>query len=217
MDNTPALPPSAGQRLPQKGYAYADTEMVNLVARCRNGHPHAWRSVVEQFTPLVWTVARSFGLRASDCEDVCQSTWVQVFRSIDRIEEPARLRTWVTTVARRESIKVLESSVHQIPVAEVGRDERGGNASQEPTPEDTAVAQIDHRRVHAALCRLPHQQQILIALLLADPAPSYDEISARLKIPRGSIGPTRNRILRHLRSIMEEDTPGDDAESRRLA
>lgn len=186
--------------------------MVNLVARCREGHPQAWRSVLEEFTPLVWTVARSLGLRACDCEDVCQSTWIQVIRSIHRIEEPARLRTWVTTVARRESIKVMESSSRHIPVAEVGHDERSGNATQEPSPEDTAVAQIDYRHVGAALRRLPHQQQILITLLLADPAPSYDEISARLNIPRGSIGPTRNRILRQLRSVMEEYAWADDTE-----
>jgi DNA-directed RNA polymerase specialized sigma24 family protein len=33
--------------------------------------------------------------------------------------------------------------------------------------------------------------------------PSYEEISERLGIPKGSIGPTRNRCLQQLRSILE--------------
>ena len=35
---------------------------------------------------------------------------------------------------------------------------------------------------------------------MADPPMSYDEISARLGIPKGSIGPTRARILEQLRT-----------------
>ena len=42
-------------------------------------------------------------------------------------------------------------------------------------------------------------RQQLIALLLQDPPVSYAEISARLDIPVGSIGPTRRRYLDKLR------------------
>jgi len=37
-------------------------------------------------------------------------------------------------------------------------------------------------------------------LLVADPPISYDQISARLGIPQGSIGPTRARALEQLRN-----------------
>jgi DNA-directed RNA polymerase specialized sigma24 family protein len=44
----------------------------------------------------------------------------------------------------------------------------------------------------------PRCQQ-LIALLIHDPALSYAQISARLDIPVGSIGPNRRRCLDKLR------------------
>ena len=46
---------------------------------------------------------------------------------------------------------------------------------------------------------LPPGCQQLIALLTADPPVSYAEISARLGIPIGSIGPSRSRCLARLR------------------
>jgi len=46
---------------------------------------------------------------------------------------------------------------------------------------------------------LPHDCQQLIALLIADPPVPYAEISTRLGIPVGSIGPKRSRRLDRLR------------------
>jgi DNA-directed RNA polymerase specialized sigma24 family protein len=54
------------------------------------------------------------------------------------------------------------------------------------------------------LLRLGDRCRDLITTIFLDPSePSYDEISARLGLPKGSIGPTRNRCLQQLRSILE--------------
>jgi DNA-directed RNA polymerase specialized sigma24 family protein len=50
-----------------------------------------------------------------------------------------------------------------------------------------------------AFLHLPPRCQQLIALLTEDPPLSYAEISARLSIPVGSIGPSRSRCLARLR------------------
>jgi DNA-directed RNA polymerase specialized sigma24 family protein len=58
-------------------------------------------------------------------------------------------------------------------------------------------------RTHAlleALAGLSDPHRNLLLLLITDPPPSYAEISKRLDIPVGSIGPTRARLLRKLRS-----------------
>ena len=46
---------------------------------------------------------------------------------------------------------------------------------------------------------LPPGSRQLIALLIQDPPVPYAEISARLGIPAGSIGPSRSRCLEKLR------------------
>ena len=65
-----------------------------------------------------------------------------------------------------------------------------------------------------AFHQLPPRCQELIGLLLADPPVTYAEISDKLGIPIGSIGPTRSRCLDRLRRypavaalIMPEPVP----------
>ena len=51
----------------------------------------------------------------------------------------------------------------------------------------------------AGFAELTQRQRDLLVLLLTDPPPSYAEISARLGIPVGAIGPTRARAVDRLR------------------
>ena len=62
----------------------------------------------------------------------------------------------------------------------------------------------DQRRaLRQGLRHLPTEHRELLLLMLADPQPSYRDISNRLGIPIGSIGPTRARCLRRLRDTTE--------------
>jgi DNA-directed RNA polymerase specialized sigma24 family protein len=71
---------------------------------------------------------------------------------------------------------------------------------------DRCLIGADLRRmVHRALMELSEPQRQLIAMLFADPAPSYAEISASLAVPVGSIGPTRYRLLDKLRHALSEE------------
>jgi RNA polymerase sigma factor (sigma-70 family) len=67
------------------------------------------------------------------------------------------------------------------------------------TAEQQLLTAERHAALRTALLDLPPQAQRLIALLAADPPVPYAEISARLGIPVGSIGPTRRRCLDKLR------------------
>ena len=55
-----------------------------------------------------------------------------------------------------------------------------------------------HAALRDAFARLPPGCQRLLTLLIADPPVPYAEISARLGIPAGSIGPNRRRCLDRL-------------------
>ena len=57
----------------------------------------------------------------------------------------------------------------------------------------------DRREGNGDVARLRPRDQALLRMLVADPAPSYDEIAGTLAMPIGSIGPTRGRWLARLR------------------
>ena len=72
-------------------------------------------------------------------------------------------------------------------------DERVGLAEQD------LLAAERHAALRAAFAQLPPNGHQLISLLIADPPVPYADISARLGIPVGSIGPNRSRYLDKMR------------------
>jgi RNA polymerase sigma factor (sigma-70 family) len=172
----------------------ATTELERVVRAAKAGDAGAWSALVERFTARVRSVARRHRLAAHDVEDVVQTTWLRLLEHIDGVREPSALGAWLETTARRESLRT----------ANTGRREELTDAE----PLADAVEPVDERRLAdrerrvalgAALEQLAPRQRALLSLLLADPVPSYGEISRTLDMPIGSIGPTRARCLARLR------------------
>jgi DNA-directed RNA polymerase specialized sigma24 family protein len=54
-----------------------------------------------------------------------------------------------------------------------------------------------------SFARLRQSDQALLRMLMIHPRPAYEEISAALDMPIGSIGPTRQRALSRLREELD--------------
>jgi DNA-directed RNA polymerase specialized sigma24 family protein len=77
-------------------------------------------------------------------------------------------------------------------------------ASPMPTLQELIDGWQRQETLEQALRWLSERCRSLLTLLFLDPAePSYDEVSERLGIAKGSIGPTRNRCLDQLRLALE--------------
>jgi RNA polymerase sigma factor (sigma-70 family) len=169
-----------------------------LVARCRQGDKQAWHTLIDTFTPLVWTVARSMRLAPMECEDVCQATWERAVTGIDTIRDPNKLSQWLVTVAKREAMRYRTYNWKLVPVGDAVTNE----VETAPGPEEQVVRRGPCEAVLRAVAELPPRHQALVALLVADPPVCYDRISELLDMPRGSIGPTRSRVFARLHEAL---------------
>jgi RNA polymerase sigma factor (sigma-70 family) len=194
--------------------------VTDLVTRAAKGEKQAWDALVERFIPLIWSICRNHRLSNADAEDVGQIVWLQLTGQLGKIRDPAALPGWLATVTRRECLRVVDAT-HRLPMvgyvidAEIIADERSATAEQE------LLATERHAALREAFATLSPSDQQLIAMLLDDPPVSYAEISARLGIPVGSIGPTRRRCVDKLRrhpaiaALINTDTdPADDMTAR---
>jgi DNA-directed RNA polymerase specialized sigma24 family protein len=75
---------------------------------------------------------------------------------------------------------------------------RGTNSECHSAVDDELLRAEQRSVVRKGLAELTEDQQQLLLLLVADPPVPYCEISRRMKLPIGSIGPTRARLLRKL-------------------
>jgi RNA polymerase sigma factor (sigma-70 family) len=169
--------------------------VIDLVARARSGDQQAWDALVERYAPLIWSICRRYRLVGPDAEDVAQSVWLQLVNHLDKIRDPAALPGWLATTTRRACARVPRGprACGYVPDVEGIADQRAEQAEQE------LLAAERHAALREAFGDLPPFCQQLITLLIADPAVPYAEISARLGIPIGSIGPYRGRCLGKLR------------------
>jgi RNA polymerase sigma factor (sigma-70 family) len=170
-------------------------ELGTLVRAARDGDGESWNALVERYSGLIWAVARSHRLGDADAADVFQTTWLRLVEHLDDIRNPEGLGSWLATTARHECLRVLR--VGQRHVLTDGFE----------LPDEAAPSALDARLLaderDAALWRafatISGRCRSLLRMLVADPPPSYDEVSAALDMPIGSIGPTRGRCLEQLR------------------
>jgi RNA polymerase sigma factor (sigma-70 family) len=170
-------------------------EPAALLAAAARGDQRAWNLLVRSQSPMIRGIARRHRLSEADQEDVVQRTWLTLFRHVDEVRDPAALAGWLATTARRECLGVLAASKREILVDEPSRVDDADAA-----PIDETVIQRERQAaLHVALNSLPCHQRELMLTLLAKPAATYDQLSVALGIPRGSIGPTRQRCIARLR------------------
>jgi RNA polymerase sigma factor (sigma-70 family) len=169
----------------------------------------AWQLIVRRYGRLVHSVPVRYGLSRSEAEDIGQEVFWALAQQLERIEEPERLGGWLLTTARRMSWRLMQQRKQEQPdiVADVAENEILVGKLVGPMHVPTyaeLVAGWDRQEVlQAGLARLGGRCRELLHLIFLDAGePSYDEISAQLGMPKGSIGPTRNRCLAQLREIL---------------
>lgn len=174
-------------------------DVAEVVRSAASGDAAAWDRLMDQYGRLIWSITRDFKLAESDASDVVQTTWLRLVEHIDRLEHPERVGAWLATTARNECLRSIASRKRLVLVGEEYGLEVIGDHEE---PADEALLAAERvRTVREALKLLPHRWQRLMELLMAEQP--YADISDRLGLPVGSIGPTRGRCLDRLRVLLD--------------
>lgn len=183
---------------------------TQLVQRCLQGDSVAWQQLVTRYARLVHSVPARYGLTATEVDDIGQEVFLALAQNLHQLEDPERLPAWLLTTARRLSWRVMQKRKQEQPATEGDlSDVEWAHTAHSVTPTIPTINELltgwQHQEaLGQAMQRLQERCQTLLTLIFLDASePSYEEISERLGIPKGSIGPTRNRCLQQLRSILE--------------
>ena len=175
-----------------------DPVVIALVRRAATGDQAAWYEIVDRYAQLVWSICVRFGLSSEDIDDVSQSVWMLLVESIGDLREPAALPGWLAKTTKNECLRVLRVT---------HRHAHAGLPSEDQMPVDPDAVVIDDEilraerdaALRAAFAELPPRCRELLSMLMRDPPCRYEDISATLDIPVGTIGPVRGRCLDRIR------------------
>jgi RNA polymerase sigma factor (sigma-70 family) len=171
-------------------------EVEEKVRAAAQGSQEAFDWLIACYTGLVWSVIRSYGLSDADASDAFQTTWLRLVEHLDRLREPRAIGGWLATTSRHESLRLLRLADRHRPTPD-----ETFERVEDPSGGVESIVEDDERdtQLWAALDDLGDRCRALLRVLMADPVPSYEEVSAALAMPIGSIGPTRARCLHRLR------------------
>lgn len=173
----------------------------------RDGDPAALGDLVDLLTPLLWHVARAHGCAAHAAEDAVQEVWLRLVDHVGDIRDPQAVLGWLVVSVKREawrSAKVARrDSYDETGVVDPGEVEEG--------PEDQVMLTERQRTLWGAVATLPERCRALLRVVAFCDRPDYDQVSAALGMPRGSIGPTRGRCLAKLRTALRAEPGWEDS------
>jgi DNA-directed RNA polymerase specialized sigma24 family protein len=180
---------------------------ADLVRRAREGDPAAWGGLTRRYVGLVHAVCRCYRLGDRDAAAVNQIVWLRLAEHLPRIRSPKTIGGWIAAVARAECLRVLRIRGRIVHTGdEIGPDpEAPASAAPDPgrlDPTDDAGA----RALLAAYAGLDAAGQRLLRVLVAEPRPGHDEISAALDLAVDEVGRERDRSLGVLRDALASGT-----------
>jgi RNA polymerase sigma-70 factor (ECF subfamily) len=133
-----------------------------------------------------------------EAEDLVQETFAKALKGFSSFQPGTNFRAWIYRILRNT---FLTSRTGLKSAATVPLDSEGDNDTlpdTQSTPESILLERLDHQLVREALDQLPvHYREIL--LLCEVEEMSYQEISATLAIPAGTVMSRLSRARRALR------------------
>lgn len=178
-------------------------DLTAVVRDARAGDERAWILLVDTYGPRLRAIARQFRIPPDQVGDLLQATWLQLFNGIDRLHCPEAIGSWLAVTMRRFCLHAVAGRDRECSMT--GLDEWLAQPGE--APEAGLLRAEQAASVRRALARLPERQRRLLWQMATDPDARYIDLSVRLDMPVGAIGPTRARALGRLRRLLADTGP----------
>jgi len=172
-----------------------------LVEACLRGDQQAWEVLIDKYKRLIFSIPFKYGATPEDAADVFQAVCIEVFNSLPQLKNAESLRSWLITVAVRQSYRWKKKQANHIELDAMESD----IAEEIATVPETMMQVQQEQIVREVVEKLPPRCAELVKLLFFEQPPlPYAEVARRLGLATGSIGFIRGRCLERLRKILVE-------------
>jgi RNA polymerase sigma factor (sigma-70 family) len=175
-------------------------DVAAAIKRHQDGDANAMEDLFRVVRPWLHGIGRACRLSIHSADDVVQNTMAVALAHLPRLRDPNAGLAWLSVIARREAIKISREERRTDPIGD--RDAWTGGGED---PEEIALARMACKELYRALSQLPERERKLLVFLFFDEGYDYAAIARELNMPIGSIGPTRQRGLKKVRTIVNRD------------
>lgn len=185
----------------ERCHAPITTEDDLLVQACIQGDQRAWEELIDKYKRLIYSVPLRYGATREDAADVFQSVCIEVFNSLNQLKNAGSLRSWLITVAVRQSYRWKKKQSNHVEL-----DAMEPEMAEELAAVPEIMEQVEQEQiVRDVVSKLSPRNAELVRLLFFEQPPlPYTEVARRLGLATGSIGFIRGRCLERLKKLLLE-------------
>jgi len=175
---------------------------AEIVAQLRQGEKGALVRLYDEYSGLVYGVARRILRDTAAAEDVVQEVFLQLWRKPGSFDEQrGRLAPWLAVVTRHKALDILRKLKFEV--------DTGADSGEHPLPEPAASESVsvhsfaDVDKAKKLMAQLPAEQKQALELAYLDGL-THAEIAARTGEPLGTV---KSRIRLGLLFLRREMAP----------
>jgi len=177
--------------------------------------PRAFEKLVREYQGLCWHIVQRMVRDPDDAREVCQNTFMRVYRHLHQYRFDSTLKTWIARVAYTAALRHLERK--RIPLVEVA-DEEAHRLLLESVSDDVDLAAVcdEERaatRLRAAIERLAPLPRVILTLYHLEEIP-IPEIARITGVADGTIKSHLFRSRLRLRQLLEAEESEHEPENR---
>jgi RNA polymerase sigma-70 factor (ECF subfamily) len=157
------------------------------------GRTDRFAELVDRHAPAVFRLVRSAIRHRQDVEDLAQEIFVAAFRSLSRLQDRARFRAYLLSIASRRIADVFRR-----------KKRRGETLSldHEPAAPDPAAGSDVMEAVESVVALLPSESRLIFALRHHEGL-SCRKIGELLNRPSGTVYSRLSRVHAAIRRVLE--------------
>lgn len=177
-------------------------DVADVLARARSGDQAAWRELVRTYEPRLARASARYRI-GDEARDAVQNTFLRLMERGAEIRNPGAVGGWLCATVRNECLQILRRrrrESQQPSEEELWEDLVAPPAG--PSMEDQLIRREEADLLRIAMSSLDERQRRLLTMLADPDRHDYAGIGRAMRMPQGSIGPTRQRALRRLRNTL---------------
>ena len=187
---------------------------ADLVRAAQNGDTVSLGLLLERYRTSLYALALRILGYGPQAEDAVQDAFVVALRKIDHVREPAAVGGWLHAVLRNVCLMRLRTGQGELLFKELPmRTERGFS---EPSAEESIDQLAMREWVWTALSELPEVLRVTAMLRYFGSYSSYEEVSAILGVPIGTVRSRLNQVKTKLADALLKTAGLEHNEARRL-
>jgi RNA polymerase sigma-70 factor (ECF subfamily) len=173
-------------------------DIADLIARCALRDRQAFRTLYGRTSAKLFGVTLRILRDRSEAEEALQEVYVKIWQRADRyVPGGYSPISWLVAVARNHSLDVLRARKPQSDDIDMALDVADGG----PDPEQAAADRDERSRIDNCLGRLDAEKADAVRGAYLDGF-SYEELSARHKVPLNTMRTWLRRSLLKLRECL---------------